>query len=699
MGKLKFTFSNILFWLSLVASCLLLENVAFLSSSPKGGLNDTHFFMLFVLIMVGYLAYFVIDHVKNKSTMDFFLLGVLSIAFACGMLAIWTTKEVDLAGFEPEYNYVYTQDIWQQSKHSLSLLVFFTTLYATLFFFNKNYPSCRKIKVMFIILIAICYISIVYSLIVDINSYIYNITYMPAHPQPAPSLFWNSNMFSGMLLMGIASSIGLNIYKKNPLSYISIIAFMVMIIFVGSLTCIITALATVLLYFLIEIILLMRKNTKRALTLFAIYLLIIVGAIVLYASALVFNMGMFSNLCTYLHRCLRGADYSTLTLRTFTWGSTIDFLGKNPVNLLFGVGFRNSFSITGGFWYAYRGAIFDGAISLSSHSGYIQVLMDFGIVGVVLYFAFIVYFFYSVIRLMRAHLRFALLSAIMGACLIAYGVMESVLCFLPNTQGILVGLVFFLPVINKWKHTKHEELGDNVLNVEKPAPMDPSLLTKAVAKVFMGLMAVTASFFVFPYFLDNEHLKYLLINIIAVLFVCLLTLPSIISSMSIRHSRGAFIANVTINLALVFGSFATLIYFYLWNALYENSDAIWVYPILLSIILVGELFIFSVGKKRTARDYLDTLIGASKNSFMGLVGVAGISVGAYFLLDRMDIISPLTLIIYPVLGLLFYYLFSYIVPFKDSKAIVNHYNDIALYSLKKDVLKDRLGVYNEERKD
>ena len=366
---------------------------------------------------------------------------------------------------------------------------------------------------------------------------------------------------------------------------------------------------------------------------------------------------------------------------------------------MFGVGFRNSDSLIGGFWYVNRGVSFNGDITLSAHSGYMQILMNFGLVGVLIYGAFLVYYIYCFIRLVKNHLRFAILYLLIGVSMSVYAITESVIFFNPNTQGILVGIAFYLPMINRWKHIKHHELGDEVLKVEHPQVMEPTLLCKSIAKIIMSLIAVMASMFVFTRITNNEHYKYLLINILVLLFICLCTLPSIISSLSVKRSRKAFIANTVVNLLLVFGGFTLLTYFYLNKSLAVSNEAIWVYPIILAIVLFGEVVIFSVGKRRTFKDYLTTYVGATKNSAMGVLGVALIAIITLFVIDKMDTRSLLTYLIYPVIGLVVYYLFSYIVPFKDSKEIVNHYNNLALYSLKKDVLKDRLVTHNEKRKD
>ena len=318
MGKLKFTLSNILFWISLIASCLLLENVAFMTNNSKGGLNDAHFFMFFALAIIGYIAYFIIEHVKNHVTIDFFMLGVLSIGFICSMIVIWNMRVMPLFSKYPSSFYVYSQDYWQQTRHSLSLLVFVISIYAILFFFNKNYPSGRKIQVLLFIIMVVCYGLIIYSLIKEMDAYVYNIVNMPLHPRSIKSLFWNSNMFGGMIVMGLCAAIGLNVYKKNAFSYISLFAFAVEIVFIGSITCVISALGILVFYFLIEIILTIKRRAARGISFLVIYLSIVVSLVVVFALGLTCEMGTFSNFCRYMFKGVNGANYHTLTDRTFT---------------------------------------------------------------------------------------------------------------------------------------------------------------------------------------------------------------------------------------------------------------------------------------------------------------------------------------------------------------------------------------------
>ena len=253
-------------------------------------------------------------------------------------------------------------------------------------------------------------------------------------------------------------------------------------------------------------------------------------------------------------------------------------------------------------------------------------------------------------------------------------------------------------MINKYKHLKHHELGDATLEIEKPAILDDDLITRSMAKIFMGLTIVACSLFAFEMFREQELARYVLLNIVAALVIFTLFMPFIISSQSHHKGRLPFIVVVVLNIALIVGAFGYLIARYYQNSDKMSNDAKWIYPILLVIVLVFEVLFYSIMRKRSFKEYLQTFIGTTKLSFTGLLGVVIPILIVILLKDKIEA-SPLVLIIYPVVGLELYFLFSYIIPFGDLKDIVNQYNALAIYSLKRDVVKDRLEALNGKRRD
>ncbi len=693
MGKLKFTLSNILFWIAIIASCLLLENVPFLTVEGGRHLNDTHFFMLLTLAVTCYLGFFIFEHVKNKVKVDFALASFLLIGFVCALLGIWLLGNVSVTYSS---TFTYSIDTWTGVKQSLSTGIFFVSLYAMLFFFNKNYPSIRKLAVIFLIIVFVAYGCCIYSLIAEFSKYS-NLVNGVSVSERITSFFWNPNMFAGYLLMGIIASMGLNYFKRNVFSYLSIVFFLVINFFVCSLTGMIVSLSVTFIYLLIEIIFTFRRKSSLGATLLILYLMMIVLGVVMFACALSYDLGNFSYFCKVIYQNFSIANYSNLSRRTLTWSYSLQFLSSNPMYLMFGVGYMNANYITAGLLGAHGSAIIE---SLSSHSGYIQTLMNFGVIGTIIYFAFIVYFIYSAFRVMKTDARFSLIFLLIGLSILGYGVMESFFPFNPNVQGVLLGFAFFLPVINKWKHLRRPQLGNDAIEVSEPETLRPDLIVKTLVKFFMACLAVLSSVFIFALVRDHYFYKFFILNFVVVFFILTLFFPFIVSCISINKSRIATIWLSILNFAVFAGVFSFLItHFYLNRGLYNVSYIEWVYPGALTFLLGLEALILGLVKKRKGRDYVVTFVAIIKNSSMGVFGVVCVGLSTFGILDRMDVLSKLTYIIYPVISFVMYYLFSYIVPMKDQNEILAHFNLVAIHSLKKEVIRDRLGVFNEKRRD
>ena len=692
MGKLKFTLSNILLYVGLIASCLILEDLGFLSSNPTGPLSNAHFFMLFIIAMGCYLSYFLIEHIKNKVRVDFVLSSILLVAFVSGVIAIWQFSGISLDGLQ---HYEYSATNWDKTLQTLSMLVYIVSIYGVLFYFAKNHPSIRKLRVVYALIVIFCLLTTVYSWIKETNAIIYNLT-ASAQPEDIKSIFWNPNMYSVMLLLGMFSCFGLNYYKKSVLSYIAIFYLAFFICVVGSLTSVAVMFASLALYFLVEIIFVIRKNHVRGLIELTIYLLILCSFVTLLAVGLNYDLGGLSAFLKYIYINFAEAQFGTLSNRTFTWSNSIYFIGERPFNLIFGFGFRNSNHIIAGFWNAYQGA---DVTTFSAHSGYIQVLMNFGVIGLLFIALFLVYYFYCFIRLLKRDARFACIFIVIGLALLGSAVMESIMFLATGTLGLLIAAFFYLPVISKWKHYKRSQLGDDLLLVNKPKPMTTSSINKSLAKLFMAFMAISVSLFIFPFFRENRHSMYFLINLTVLFFICALFVPFIISCISKNHSRKVAAILSTVNFLIVASPVAYLALRLYFHHTWFAKGGEWVLPIMVILILVGESIIFGVAKRMKFKNYASSLTGMSKNSFMGMIAVGAIAISCYFTISYLDLLTPLTYILYAAIALIGYYLASYLVPFKDQRKYLNAYNESILYMMKLDVLKDRLGDFNEKRRD
>ena len=459
MGKYRFTFTNILFWVAIIASILVFENITFFEKGTAEtfmlpGMQDPYFFMFFGIAAFCFVALILYETFFNRAKVNKLALVVCLTVLVCGIIGIYSFNGMTFSnGAAP---IVVTE--WDKIKHVLSFVLFVLTVYSTVFYFNKNHPSIKRLRFLFLILVLVTYFFVIYSIATEYWKYemIANTKLDEEIPHVSvQSLFQNSNMFAGFILMGICAAMGLNYFKKNPLSYISIIGFSIVQVFACSLTSIIITITGTLLYFLAEIIADFKKYKTGPVPFVKLTIVLIayVAIILMFCLAQTYDVGAVTAFCRYLYRELSTSDFNSFTNRREIWEAAIGASNQNITTLLFGYGFRNSEYIVGGLMN-----VDDHRISC--HNGYLQLLLNFGVIGLVAFGVFVFVYLFSLIRLFRRHLRFSLIFLIIGFSYFALATMESIIAFNASATGIIIGASFYLPVINRYRHFRHKEVGD-----------------------------------------------------------------------------------------------------------------------------------------------------------------------------------------------------------------------------------------------
>ena len=144
MGKLKFTLSNIWLWLSLAGVTILTENLQFLTSGMKQGLNFAPMFIMCFVGIGSLFMFFFLNHKENKMKLDFVLLPAFIIFGIVFIAAIWIQ---DASGSIPfrdgggANEFVITT--FDKVKATLGLVMFFAFLYGMFFMFSRTQPNTK----------------------------------------------------------------------------------------------------------------------------------------------------------------------------------------------------------------------------------------------------------------------------------------------------------------------------------------------------------------------------------------------------------------------------------------------------------------------------------------------------------------------------------------------------------------------------
>lgn len=679
MSKFKFTFTNIFLWVGIISSALLIENVAFLTSNPTGPLPDTYFYMLFVLAMSSYLCVFLFEHIYNKTHVDYFLVGILTIFLVTGVVAISAFKKTNFFPDNPEMAISFT--MWEQVRLCLAFFDFIVTLYAILFIFNKNHFSIRSLWFLYVIVMGIAYFTMAYSFIAETQAYADLFTGKNMEPD-IKSVFWNTNMYSGMLLMGMGAAMVLNIIKKNVFSYVSIVIFWIELLIACSVLNVIIGTFFLLIYFLIEIVISSKRYPRRSFLFFALYLLFLTTLICLFAFSIPDMLGPVSKFFIHVYQEILNLNYSTFSNRTVTWGCAMSLLMADPFKLAFGYGYGIAPKILP----SYMEAVGINPVN-TTHNGAIQIFLNYGIVGIIVYSLFFIYFIYSGIRLLKGNRRTSLIFMLVGLVLIGYSIGESVIYYNSNVQGLLVGTVFYLPLIMKYKHARHKEVERSIFaEPYNNFALDTKHVVSIASTFIMSLLCAFTPIFFFACTSGNRFFYSIALSVEISLAGGWLLLPYLVGQWhkdtDIRHFWIRFILNVLF-IGITFGS-CLLLYFN-----FEVSDK-YLFRFMIPTFFVGIILIdaiyYSIIRKASFKDYLATFkIFWNSCPIATVISVAGGILLMYFYRGALEH-SYLTYLITGVYIALLFYSVNFLYMFKDFRYNVEYINNVYLTHIKRQIL-------------
>ena len=172
MGKLKFTFTNIWYFLSLVLICFLTENATHLTNDTETGFNMPTLIILSLATAGALVMFYFINHKENKIKADWVLLPLISIVGLSMILGIWLNKGGTFDFSNGQGSIVVTYSLYEKIRATVILVLFLAFVYAMLFMVNVNHPRHRKFYWFAYIAVGVCVFSVVYSLITEANEYV-----------------------------------------------------------------------------------------------------------------------------------------------------------------------------------------------------------------------------------------------------------------------------------------------------------------------------------------------------------------------------------------------------------------------------------------------------------------------------------------------------------------------------------------------
>ncbi len=535
MSKVRFSLTSILFYIIIVGTCFLVENLAFFTGDKNAGLDTTSFWLATVAVIIMFIVYLVIENKRNKIHVNATWTVLLILAFFLFGFMIWVDK--------PEYGIQW--DLLTKVEYTICLALALLAIYITCFYQSKKRTRNGGLLWFLYFYLIFIVIAIIYSLVSEMDLYKQMFDSSVSASLSIGSFFGNKNIYAMFILFGILCLAIINYHRSNFINYIFMFILYIALVFTKSGTSLISATFFLFFYLVYRFIKYSMTNWKGGLAIFCAFIIIVVALLIGDAFLTRSGYTFINSTLISVFEDLNIPNNSTFTGRTEIWSDILSALESNPLYLIFGLGYKVTPDINAFFEYPVQ----------SAHSAYLQVFLEGGIIGLICYASMLIYTFYCCIRLMKkGKVEYGYVFIIALLTLILHGVAESTVIFGTNSSGIILGFIFILSPIISWHRLKNPEKVE-VVEVEKPVIYDYSRLQRFFTAILWGVVISAAMLFMFNYTTGGSHpfFNKCAIYLLITLIISLLFLPTIFAGVLGKGSQHAKVAKITIYSILIVG--------------------------------------------------------------------------------------------------------------------------------------------------
>ena len=688
MGKLKFTLSNIWLWLSLAGVTILTENLQFLTTGMKQGLNYAPVFIMCFVGIGSLFMFFFLSHKENKMKADFVLLPIFILLGIVFLVAIWaqdSSGSISYLNGGGSNEYVITT--FDKVKATLGLVMFLAFLYGMMFMFQRTQPHTKTAVIPIYVGIAFVYTAIIFSLIKENKVYKAIFSDNPeTEIKELVSFFGNKNYYGGVVFIGILLCMLLNYHRPRLTWYLSIVFFLVMLGATAAALPILVALVAVPIYFIEEIARYTIKKKWRVTVFATIALITLITLALVFYFGTVFGWNGFQGVDRFVTKAIVEKDFKTLTGRTKIWTGICKACFDTPLHMVLGRGFMVSQNQT----VAITASLFNSTRGVrTAHNGYLQVLYEFGIVGVVIHAILVCYFIYSLLRLMLAkRFHFAFVYGFVALCYGAYNVAESSPLFSYGIKELFMTCVLALPVMARCKLLGRHQVVEEAMNLpHERGQLDYIKLGKSLSVIIVSIMVAIIPLFVVQFTYDNRNLALILGILEACLFIALLFVPYLIAIYYKDSEPLHFLLHIVFNGALMaIVAFLCALPFLIFK---QKLLAIFMIPFFLFVVLFADALVYSIVKRATIFDWFKIFgIGSFVTPIAGSLSTIILGIVMYLVFQNNGAINWFTYLFGILVNFVIFYAFLYLIPVVKSREIIYEMNKVSLYHDKRCTIKD-----------
>ncbi len=677
MGKFKFTLSNLWFWGALLFVSFLTENMLYLTSNPRVGLNPSSLIVLTAAAVGCLFMFFFINHKKNKMKIDYVLLPAITLVGVAWLLGIWLAKGGTYTFDNGSETVEVAFSLYEKIRATIILVVFLAFSYGFMFTLNMNSPHSRVPLIMCYCAIGAAYASLIFSIATEMNSYIAIFKGDTEHFVQIASFYGNKNYYGGVLLVGILACFIANYHKQRLYLYLSTLVLFVALISTAAALPSIIAVFALPIYLFEEVIRFSIKKKWKSSIYATVTILLLFALIIVFYYGTTHHWDGFVGMDIYLTEILYKKDFATFTGRTNIWKHIFPYCFDSPIHIIFGHGFmlteKETMAITGAMSNDMAAAV------RTTHNGYLQLMFEFGLVGVLFVGALGIYYLYCCVRLLlEKRFHFVFIHFFAFACMCIFNFCESSPYFDAGIKEIFITMAFIMPVITKCKFvTRKEKMNEVKESPVERTQMDPVALGRTVALIIVSIMVSAATLFVCNITNNTPLIKTWLINGLVLLGIALLFVPYMFTLFYKNTNRIHLALHIAFNFLLI--GLATFAVYWVLRVNGAGDMNVWLTPMVVGVLLFVDMVIYALIKKGSIKEWWSVFFHGSFNiPKIAILGDAIVSLGLYIVFEYMGQMNMFVYVFTIPLGLMVYYILLYFFPSKRGKEIWEHFNESSL---------------------
>ena len=605
--------TNILFWITMIFLAYFAENVVvFDLSNFQRGFTLLEYILLFagVISILGY--YFYYEYKYNGIQPKWLIATILLLIVISAAIGIFLTPDVQYFETiviidEAETLVVreYSITLIGKIKSLLYVIISAVGVYIQLVVLPRLVSFKKYILFLMYIIVAVALISATISYFLDFDSYVHLYNHGLVGYSNPQSFVFNRNMYALMLLLGMLALYVIISYLPKWYNYVFLIFLFVNIFFTFSKAALGVALITFIFHFIYRMIATFKKNKIRNIIYLVLVGILGICGILLIPFPFFMDIQLFNEARRFILEYYVELGVGSYASRKDIWDSVLEL--STGIHLWFGRGLH-LFNQTLGFYHS--GVESSGGVTnYFSHNGFLEILGQWGLIGLIPYCLGILAIFVIDIYIAIKDYKVGIPALIIFGAFLGYTMVETSTLFDLTIEGITTTTLVALPSLS-WLYAKrhpekNKEIVTSAEEIEYTMPIyDVAKFERQVVKYFALLLGVITLFAFYNFYLNIFDVP-IYILFVTLMFVVLIALPrTLANAYEFRNKKRGAIFGLLFSLSVLISLAASLLYIFTTSSLV----VIFTVKLLLINLLLSEKFF--IAEKRSFKSYL-TNVGRS----------------------------------------------------------------------------------------